>query len=354
MHPRIAPPSPKAISKWLAATAIATACAGAVAWVNYVNWPTSTTVTAVDKDGAFGENLSGLFYQPAAGSSGPILWAVQNSPSRLYNLVPKGKLFVKNSTNGWGAGKTLRYPNGNGSPDAEGVTMAEPSSPSIYVATERDGDGGNRFSVLRYDTSAAGTTLKASHEWNLTADLPKVNDTNLGLEGIAWVPDSHLVAQGFIDDNTQAPYDPANYGGHGTGLFFVGLEANGRIYAYALNHAGSNFVRVTSFASGHGEIMDLSFDRDNGILWAYCDDGCDNRSNLLAIDTKVGSPTKGRFIVRKGYNRPKSMPNTNNEGIAISPESECTDQLKGFFWADDSDKGGHALRRGTVPCGPPF
>ena len=346
--------SGRVMKKWLTVTLIATLCVETFAAITYGKWPTTTAVTNADKADAFGENMSGLFYQPAAGSQTPVLWAVQNSPSKLYNLTAKGQLFVKSTANDWGSGKTLRYPNGSGAPDAEGVTLAELDSAAIYVSTERDASGSNRFSVLRYDTSAAGTTLKATNEWNLTTDLPRVNDSNLGLEGIAWVPDTHLVSQGFIDDNTHLPYDPANYSGHGTGLFLVGLEYNGQVYAYALNQSGSSYVRIASFASGHKEIMDLSFDRDNGILWAYCDDGCDNRSNLLAIDTKAGSPTKGKFVVRKGYNRPKSMPDTNNEGIAIAPESECANQLKSFFWADDSKKGGHALRRGTVPCGPLF
>ena len=59
---------------------------------------------------------------------------------------------------------------------------------------------------------------------------------NLGLEAITWVPDTYLVASGFIDESTGAAYDPSRYPGHGTGLFFVGVEANGIIYAYALDH----------------------------------------------------------------------------------------------------------------------
>lgn len=325
---------------WVA-LAIAAVAVHAVAAITYETWPTTTTVTTADTKDAFGENLSGLFYQPASGAQTPVLWAVQNKPSKLYALSWNGTVFAKTST------KTLRYPSGSGAPDAEGITKAELDSPAIYVASERDGSGSNRFSVLRYDTSSTAATLNATNEWNLTADIPKVSKTNVGLEGITWVPDAHLVAKGFIDDNTRLPYDPANYYGHGTGLFFVGLESTGMVYVYALNQGGSSFVRITSFASGHKELMDLSFDRDNGILWAYCDDNCDNKSNLLAIDG-------GKFVVKKGYNRPKSMSNTNNEGIAIAPESECVNKLKSFFWTDDSEKSGHALRRGTVPCGPLF
>lgn len=322
--------------------------------VTYVAWPTTTTVVTADASNAFGGNLSGLFYEPAAGSQPAILWGVQNSPSKLYSLVWNGSTYAKNTANSWGSGKTLRYPGGTGAPDAEGITKAELSDPAIYVATERDGSGANRFSVLRYDTSATGTTLTATNEWNLTSDLPSVSSTNLGLEAITWVPDSYLVANHFIDEHTNQPYNPANYAGHGTGLFFVGLEANGQIYAYALSASGSTYVRIATIASGHRQIMDLSFDRDNGILWAYCDNNCSNRSNLLAIDTVMGSATYGKFTVRKGYNRPSSMSNINNEGIAIVPESECAAGLKVFLWVDDSETSGHAIRRGTVPCGPLF
>jgi hypothetical protein len=340
--------------KGLLATAAALLSASAMA-VTYVAWPTSTTVITADAANTFGGNLSGLFYEPAVGTQPVALWAVQNSPSKLYKLKWDGSSkYVQDTANSWGSGKTLRYPNGTGAPDAEGVTKAELTSTDIYVSTERDGSGGNRFSVLRYDTSAAGTTLNALNEWNLTSDLPSVNSTNLGLEAIAWVPDSYLTAHQFLDEHTGATYNPANYPGHGTGLFMVGLEANGQIYAYALMQNGSTYVRVATIASGQSQIMDLSFDRDNGILWAYCDNNCSNRSTLLAIDNVAGSATYGKFIVRKGLNRPSSMSNYNNEGIAIAPESECTGGLKAFLWSDDSEDGGHAIRKGTIACGPLF
>jgi len=321
--------------------------------VTFGAWPTSTTVVTADQSSTFGQNLSGLFYQPAAASNAAVLWAVQNSPSKLYSLSWNGANYVKNTANSWGSGKTLRYPNGTGAPDSEGVTMAELNSPAVYVSSERDGSGSSRLSVLRYDTSATGTTLNATNEWNLTADLPAV-DSNLGLEAITWVPDSYLQASQFIDENTRLPYDPANYPSHGTGLFFVGLEANGQIYAYALNQSGSSYVRIATIASGQSQIMDLSFDRDNNILWAACDNNCSGKMTLLSVDTNAGSATKGKFIVRKGYARPSSMSNYNNEGIAIAPESECSNNLKTFIWADDGEDNKHALRRGTIPCGPLF
>lgn len=325
-----------------------------MAQITYSAWPTSTTVVTADASNPFGGNLSGLFYDPAAGAQSAVLWGVQNSPSKLYNLVwsSSTSTYIKNTANGWSAGKTLRYPNGSGAPDAEGVTKAELSSAAIYVATERDGSGASRLSVLRFDTSSAATTLNATHEWNLTTDLPTVG-SNLGLEAIAWVPDSFLQANGFIDESTGAAYNPSNYPLHGTGVFFVGLEANGKIYAYALN-SDSTYHRIATIASGHSQIMDLSFDRDKNVLFAHCDNGCTNRVHLLAIDTTVGSATKGKFIVRKAYERPSTLGNNNHEGIAIAPESECVSNLKQYFWADDAETSGHAIRRGTISCGSLF
>ena len=36
-------------------------------------------------------------------------------------------------------------------------------------------------------------------------------------------------------------YNPADYPNHGDGLFFVGLEGNGTVYVYALNHVTNGF-----------------------------------------------------------------------------------------------------------------
>lgn len=46
------------------------------------------------------------------------------------------------------------------------------------------------------------------------------------------------------------------------------------------------------------------------------------------------------------------MPDIGNEGMAIAPESECVGGFKAFFWADDTQTGGHALRLDSIPCGP--
>jgi hypothetical protein len=47
------------------------------------------------------------------------------------------------------------------------------------------------------------------------------------------------------------------------------------------------------------------------------------------------------------------MPNLNNEGLAIAPQSECVAGKKEVLWADDGDTGGNSLRRGAIDCTTP-
>jgi PKD repeat protein len=316
-------------------------------------WPGQNDVTIVDNANVFGQNLSGLFYQPAAAGAPDILWGVQNQPSTVYQLTWNGTVWTPVTTNAWTGGKLIHYPGGAGSPDSEGMTMAELDAPAIvYVSTERDNNNGgvSRLSVLRYDTSATGTSLTATHEWNLTPDLP-VAGANLGLEAITWVPDSYLTANGFVDESTGAAYDPTRYANHGTGIFFVGLEANGMVYAFALDHAAGGFQRVATMTTGQPAVMDLSFDRDTGNLWAYCDNTCANKAPVLRLDVTPGSATRGHFLLRRTFDHPSTLPNINNEGIAFAPDAECSGGFKAFFWTDDNNTGGHALRRDSIPCG---
>jgi len=63
------------------------------------------------------------------------------------------------------------------------------------------------------------------------------------------------VANGFIDQSTGNLYDPSAYPKHGTGIFLVGLEQNGMIYAYAFDLNGNGFTRLATIASGNIRIM---------------------------------------------------------------------------------------------------
>jgi len=314
-------------------------------------WPGSAPVLEVDVANTWSSNLSGLTYQPATDGEPAVLWAAMNGPGTLFRLMFDGTHWVSDIENDWSNGKALRYPNGAGNPDTEGVTKTAWDSPFIYTSTERNNDAStiSRLGILRFDTSAAGAELTATHEWDVTSDLPAVG-ANLGLEAVTFVPDAFLVADGCLDERTDAAYDPASFPDHGGGLFFVGVEGTGVIYAYALNHTDSSFARVASIESGHPGVMGLEFDRDRGYLWATCDDTCNNVANVLTVDRAPSSPSAGRFIVRGAFERPATLPNANNEGLAIAPETECAGGQKKVFWSDDNDTGGHSLRQGSLPC----
>ncbi|WP_248814623.1 lamin tail domain-containing protein [Frankia sp. AgPm24] len=300
-------------------------------------WPGGSAVSVADAANVFGENLSGLSFENASQ-----LWAVKNGPGTLYRLVPSGSNWTPDTTGGWTSGKALHYPGGTGDPDAEGVVT---TPDGLFVATERNNanSGVSRPEILRFDATSSASALTATGEWNLTADLPAVA-ANSGLEAISWIPDSYLTAHGFHDDHTGAAYNPASYPGHGTGLYFAGLEANGSVYAYALNQAGTTYTRVATFASGFSAVMDLEFDPSTGHLWAECDDTCQGRTAVLDINAS------GVFAGTAVYARPSGMSNYNNEGFALAPAASCSGGSRQVVWSDDSNDGGHALRRGTLTC----
>jgi hypothetical protein len=283
-----------------------------------------------------------------------VLWAVRNGPSTLYRLIYDGTKWTPDTANGWGLGKQLLYPDGSGVPDAEGVTLAGGDANGIFVSTERNDSGGfsntSRPSVLRYDTSTAATSLSATREWNLSADLPGLG-ANAGLEAVAWIPDSLLVAKGLVDDSTGAAYNPATHPGHGGGLFFVGVEQDGKIVGYALDQTTGAYTRVTSVASGFPRVMDLEYEPETTHLWAVCDDTCNGRTATL--DIAASGPSAGHFAIGATYERPAGMTNLNNEGFAIAPQAECVGGVKPVFWADDSNDAQHAIRAGTLACTAP-
>lgn len=319
-------------------------CVGVVATTP---WPGDSSVVTASAPGAFGADMSGLAFEATGGRG--TLWAVNNGTGTLYKLTwdAAAKRWVAASGD-WAAGKTLRYPGGTGAVDAEGVGLvAGTSAVGVYVASERDNSasGVSRPSVLLYDVSAAGTTLTATMEWNLAALLPTL-PANGGLEGIAWVPDADLVAQGFVDQSTGSLYDPARYAGHGEGLFFVGVEGTARIYAVALNSDGTADL-IATIDPKLAVVAEVAYDAASGLLYAVCDDAC--AGQIVAMAVAPTGPYAGTFQAVRSSANPAGMADTiANEGFAIG---ECVGGSAPVFYADDSANGGYALREGVIYCG---
>lgn len=316
---------------------------GGESWPGSQKWNVSDTQCQFNST-VSGQDVSGLDIDPDAPQ---VMWAVKNK-SHLYKLIKSGSLWVKDTREDWAEGKRLVFPSGTGEPDSEGITVGPDGA--LYVTTERDNLEKNVAldSVLRYDPAESGTTLHPTAQWVLTGDFAgvidpgKKDDANLGFEGITWVPDAFLVANGFVDEHTGRVYDPTDYDGHGSGLFFLALEKNGHLYAYALNADGTH-TRVAEIDSGMPRIAETQWDGDNERIWTVADDSVGGSSTLMTL-------TGGKFVVDRVYDRPAELANLNLEGFALAPDSTCVGGAKEAIRSDDGNNGGHSLWSGAIDC----
>lgn len=304
-------------------------------------WPGSASVSVVDAVDAFTDldandegDVSGAAFDPADPS---ILWVVMN----------KGRLFKMHKVGGayeafpeWDGGLPLRFADGGGELDSEGVTIGPDGA--AYITSERDNARAKSTSynkIARFDVSAvtaATTELVATHEWDVNGFV--VTGTNLGLEGITYVPDSFLVDAGWRVDG--AAYRAADFAT--PGLYVTAVEGTGALHFFSLA-TGAAPVEAKVEQSGFPWSMDVAYDADREALWALCDDGCGGVYNLLTV-------VDGDFVVAHSYARPAGMPNLNNEGMAVAPASTCIGGAQEVVWTDDGDTDGHSLRAGTLPC----
>nr|WP_201469100.1 lamin tail domain-containing protein [Microbacterium hydrocarbonoxydans] len=315
-------------------------CAGEIA---VSPWPGSQEVRVLDGTPTFLEDSSGLDVQET--SDGAFLWAVDNGEGRIWKLeVHADGSFTQIA--GWESGKRVRFQKdadvpGAAGPDTEGITVD--GNGLVYVASERDNSakGVNRNTILAVDPEAAVGDLVAQQEWDLTALLPAVG-ANLGMEAVQWVPDTALDGELF-DVNTGAAYEPTDYAGHGDGLFFVAVEDNGHVYAFALAADGGATL-VSEIVPGLPGVMALDYDSVLDVLWAVCDDGCHGQSAQITLN---GSDAPGI----SHFARPGSMPDINNEGFATGPASLAVDGQRPVWWFADGFAA-EALRAGTLPFVP--
>ncbi|MFC9082027.1 lamin tail domain-containing protein [Streptomyces sp. NPDC057062] len=321
-------------------------------------WPGGLDVTIADNVCAFttstgpeGRDLSGLAFDPANPS---VLWASKNK-NWLYKLVKSNGKWIPDPS--WSAtGKQIRFSGGSGEPDSEGLTVG--ANGHIYVSSERDNTKNTvpKDTIMEFDPGSTGSTLTPIHQWDMTSQFPQLNtgdkdDANLGFEGVGYVPDSWLTANGWIDPLTHAAYNPANYPLHGSGLFFAGLEWDGTLHVYGLNSDGT-FTTFGTITTGKASVMDVSFDAGTQRLIATCDNTCGETHTFMKINAS------GAIVPDVTYTDPAVMPTDNLEGFAIAPSSTCVNGSREAVWTDDGVYGfgsgsssyGHALYSGTFPC----
>ncbi|WP_435298964.1 LPXTG cell wall anchor domain-containing protein [Timonella sp. A28] len=316
-------------------------------------WPGPEGMVEFDESNTFTGDMSSAVYE-----SKSVVWAVSNGEGILHkmdvfpNRVGEAK--------GWVGGHKLRYPDGTGNIDAEGVVLVGGAAKNgVLVGSERNTEVGapkaSRPSVLLYDVNPVGIgtgDIQASHEWNLSEHYPNAAP-NSGIEGITWVPSADLVAAGVIDESTKAPYTPDTYTNHVEGIAFVGVEATGTVIGYALGLDGS-ITRVTSFDSAFAGVMELEYDTVRNELWVVCDEVCEGRSQVFALGGAESTQSKEETKAAQSsaytevgfYERPAKTENLANEGFAISPAT--VNGTRQVLWTDDAATGGHSFRVGAL------
>ncbi|MEE8807847.1 MAG: lamin tail domain-containing protein [Lactimicrobium sp.] len=297
-----------------------------------IAWPGPDTITTSSL--TFLEDSSGLdFYNGK-------LYAVDNGTGKFWvmDVAKDGTLTIEP---GFENGKAVNFttPSKKG-PDTEGITTAKDGY--VYLASERDNSakGTNYNVILKADPNGA-ENQNAIQQWDLTNLLPAV-DANAGIEAVEWVDNSELKGKLF-DQNTNAPYDPANYpNATADGVFFTALEANGHVYAFVLNTNGIAKL-IADLDSTIGGAMGLDYDTYEHKLWIAADNGYNNISATMVFngtdkpDITLVSPAKGIDI------------NANNEGFAIASADYTVNGVRPVYHFQDGIKEG-SLTIGGLYC----
>jgi hypothetical protein len=132
--------------------------------------------------------------------------------------------------------------------DLEGITVADFSSTYLYLGVE------NPDGILEFDISTGALTGKS---WDLTPWMASVNP-NSGLEALTFVPDGHH------------PYGTTSSGG----LFYAGLQENGKIYIFDADRSTSgsvSYVATLTPVSGRTDLSDMQYNMHTRTLYLIYD-----------------------------------------------------------------------------------
>ncbi|SUU93297.1 Uncharacterised protein [Anaerococcus octavius] len=306
--------------------------------VETINWPGIDEVKVLDETSIFDlKDLSGL------DSHDGWTYGVNNKEGRfvIFKVVNDQVIFAPGFDNKGKAVKFIKDANNPKAigPDSEGITVD--SKGRVYLAIERDNGEKNinKNMILQVaDPFKDKKEMLADKEWNITNLLPDVG-ANLGIETIEWVSFDNINGLLYDQKNNKA-LDKNDYpNAYANGIFFVGLEANGHVYALVLEEDGKAEV-ISEIETGLGGVMSMDFDLANNVLWANADNDYNNIHNIIQFN---GS--KIPKIVH--VTAPKDMNiDLNNEGFMIDPEVS-EDGLRATYWFMDG-KNSKAFRKSAI------
>ncbi|MCC6395234.1 MAG: hypothetical protein IT167_31885 [Bryobacterales bacterium] len=301
-----------------------------------IPWPAESmsaaaNLTEVEGPGTndFHVNLSSAFWNPQTrrlwvcrngGTGGSKFWALREDGNGSFEIDYQNGLRGEWSNFG----------------DLEAVTQADYGEAVIYLLLE----GEER--IKEYSIATYGTAILVNN-WNTAPHLPAIGSA--GAEGLCFVPDAFLAAQGFVDGSGN-PYLSRNGMG---GIMLVAHQNGGRLYAFDLNRFDGSFTFVGSYQTNYGESCELAFDRSDGRL--YILHGAN--WNRIEVATLGSSASGGELRINElfTYGRPTgSPPNWNLEGFAIVSNDDCSGNQRSVFVAIDDGGAESLLWYLQFPC----
>ena len=302
------------------------------------NWPGSEDVTIIDKNKVFDlKDLSGLDTKDGW------LYGVNNKEGRFIIFkVEDDKVVFADGFDEKGKAVNFIYDKENPSKlglDSEGITVDNRGR--VYLAAERDNNNKNvnyNTIIQVEDPYKNEKVLVADRQWDITGLLPDVG-ANLGIETVEWVDFKNLNGLLYDQKNNQ-PLDYNTYKDlYAGGIFFVGLEANGHIYALGLKEDGKAEL-IADIPSGLGGVMGLNYDVENNVLWALSDDGYNNIHTVIQFNG-TDQPTI------KHIKAPAQMDKKlNNEGIVIDSNIDENGNRSVYYFMDGVNTS--AFRRASI------
>ncbi len=295
-------------------------------------WSAAQNLTSIEGPGTndFHDDLSGAHWNALTRR----LWVCRNGPSgttsKIWVLREDGAGSFVVDTRAGQRGEWTSFG------DLEALTQVDLASDHVFTMIEA-------AEVIReYDLSVYGTATLL-RTWDTSPVLPVSG--GFGSEGLAFVPDAVLAAQGFVDAGGAPRISTRGMGG----LMFVAHQNGGRVYAFDLSPTSSAFDFVGAYLTGASETAELCFDRPSGHLYALHGENVNEIEVLSLASTVVG--TERKLVAVATYAPPSGMPATTNlEGLALVSSADCASGDRSLFLTIDDGGPTSLVRFRQFPC----
>lgn len=227
----------------------------------------------------------------------------------------------------------------------EGITQTDYSADQFYVIDE------NNYLIKQYSNLPNFSSVTLTASWNLlNAPSPMQDTGNTGPEGIVFIPDANLSANGFISSVTGQPYTSVKGAG---GLFFIAHQDGGYIWVFDINpNANNDFAYVGKYKTSRNESSDLAFDRSTGLLYILHNIGS-NYIEVTDLSLAPVSETKFKTISEYFVANP-SDGNINIEGFALMPKCGSVATASAFLCRDVESDEATAIKQDAIRWFNPF